>query len=453
MERSPLSLLICLMAVVSGTLQSPDAAWAMPNGQSPSDIGVDTAGLLTQNSASSRPEPSTVFPTEQTDGRSTAQAGEVPCLHALWETEGAGPSVEEGECGAATQSSPAFSFHLGRRLGAPRGIHGKLDGILVDYRLTGGIRLKGIAGYPARSGSDGLDLGRQVFGLSAEAPKIARRWGLNSYLIEQQAGGRLTDRAVGGSLSYRRPERSLVLSLDYDLPESTLGAFTAAGAWKLPADINLGATVDVRTAPIAQRQKRYLQQSTAAMEGWEWTLPTDRIRHHTKDGSKEVTTLSLMLSHRVSPSLQLAGDVAYLDVSAEHDGNETGAGVDKPSREYFYHFKLSGKDLMLSGDRSMLDFRHSVTESFRVSTASIDSKYAINRAWKISPGFRADYRDNVLENSIQWKTAPSLRMEYQWRKGYRFQVEAGGEWKKEEDGDDDIRSASYFAHFQYQATF
>ena len=108
---------------------------------------------------------------------------------------------------------------------------------------------------------------------------------------------------------------------------------------------------------------------------------------------------------------------------------------------------------MLSGDNSTLDLRHSVTQSSRNSSASIDTRYAINRLWQIRPQVRTDYRDNEKDSSIQWVTSPLVKMEYRWRKQYGIDIEAGGEWSTRKLPSEDQVRSSYFLTLGYRANF
>ena len=190
----------------------------------------------------------------------------------------------------------------------------------------------------------------------------------------------------------------------------------------------------------------------AGNDGWYWILPDKRIKHFTKNRSNEVATLALGLSHDFSQRLKLSGDVAMMDVS---DTTTAGASTTAVSRlsEYFYHLKLSGTDVMIAGDKNILDLRHRVSDASSISSASIDTKYAINRFWNISPRLRADYRNDTPENSVQWITAPSLKMEYRWREQYGVDIQAGGEWSARESPDGYETRSSYFMSLGYKAKF
>ena len=456
MERSPVVLIVCCLGLLPGTLLVSPEAGAIVTNASPLIAGTEPLPDFSGVAREPRPaEP----PAEETPVAATAPApaaappdsgpaAEIPCLSSFLGDESQDNAASQ-PCDDPSDAQRRLSLKFGRRMGTGSGILGEFDGVRVDYRLTGGLMLNGVAGYPVLSDKDKFNVARQVFGFSADIPRFARAWDLNSYLIEQQSNGKATSRTVGGAVRYLRPKRSLLLFVDYDVVQHSLGAFTAAGAWKLPYRTTISATIDVRNSPIHARQKKYLQRSMATTEGWTWILPADRIQHFTADQSEGVTTLALGLTHAFSQHIKMTGSAAVLDASNQANGGATA----EPASEYLYHLNLTGNDLMFSGDRNMLDFSHRVTDYSRVSSAAIDTRYAINRRWNVSPRLRADYRDNALDQTAQWVTSPSVKMEYRWRDRYGFKIEAGGEWRTREIPTEDKTQSSYFVSLGYKAKF
>ncbi len=390
--------------------------------------------------APARPDPQ---PAAKPDSEDQSAGAAIPCMVSFDDERdpAAGESCDDGA--AARQLSVAFGERMADDTSR---ILGDFDGVRVDYRLAGGLRLNGVAGYPVLSDNDKFNASRQVYGVSANTALFVPNWDLSSYLLEQQdtAGAQ---RNAGGALRYLRPKRSLLLLFDYDLAGRSLEAFTAAGAVKLPRNTTLSATVDVRSRPLGKRQRKYVQQTMATTGGWSWNLPLDRISHYTREQAGEVTTYAVGLSHRFSRHLQLTGSAAVLDVAGAED-----AGEPAPS-EYFYHLRLSGSDLMFTGNNNVLDLSHRVTETTRTSTATLDTRYTINRRWKVSPSLRTDYRDNLIDRSVQWSAAPSVKMEYRWRDRYGLRIEAGGEWVNRELYDEASSDSSYFVKLGYKANF
>jgi len=472
MGANSVAVTICLLALGSGTLLYSAGAGAIPGrpglqsasresthgspvaNQRPDGNESDTAdqagsaddsSLLNSELEISLPGPAKLQDTElQLD---------IPCLHGFRNEIPLDDNTAESPCVATpANDQQRLSIQFGSRIGARSSMLGEFDGIQVDYRLAGGLTLNGVAGYPVLSSKDKFNAARQMFGINAVTGKFARAWDLNSYLIEQQDNGQVSSRSVGGAVRYLQPRRSLLVFLDYDVFENSLGSFMTSGTWKLPYRTTLSATLDIRNSPIRKQQKKYLQQTMASSDDWYWILPDSRIKDFTKDRSNEVATLALGLSHSFSQHIKLSGDVAMMDVSTAARSGTPATAAARLS-EYFYHLKLSSTDMMLAGDKNILDLRHRVSDSSRSSSASLDTKYAINRFWNISPMLRADYRDNTPENSVQWVTSPSLKMEYRWRKQYGLDIQAGGEWSARENPDGYETRSSYFMSLGYKATF
>jgi len=346
----------------------------------------------------------------------------------------------------------AFSIQFGRRLAVDSGILGKTDGVLIDYRFNSGLTLRGVAGYPVVSSKDEFNTARQVFGFTADTGTFARVWNLNAYLIDEQDNAQLDNRLIGGTLRYQRAKGSLLVFLDYDANQDTLSAITASGAWKLPGRTTLSATFDVRNNAMHRGQKNHLRHSMASVDGWNWIIPDDRIKHYTSQQDREVTTSGLSLSHAFSKRLKLTGDVAMLDIS-NNGVSANGTPAEALPNEYFYHLKLTGKDLLISGNSNKLDIRHRLKGSSRISTASIDTRYVINRRWKFSPRLHTELRDSVTENSTEWVTSPAVKMEYRWKDAYGFQIETGGKWSNQAIFASDTRNSTYFMKLGYKANF
>lgn len=346
----------------------------------------------------------------------------------------------------------AFSIQFGRRLAVDSGILGKTDGIRVDYRLNSGLTLRGVAGYPVISSKDDFNTARQVFGFSADTGTFARAWNLNAYLVDEQDNAQLDNTVIGGTLRYQRAKQSLLVFLDYDANQDTLNAIAASGAWKLPGRMTLSATFDVHNNAMRKWQKKHLRHSMAAIDGWNWIIPDDRIKHYAGQRTRKVTTHGLSLSHAFSQRFKLSGNIAMLDISNNSQSGDVTPAEALPN-EYFYRLKITGKDLLVSGNSNKLDIRHRVTGSSRISTASIDTRYVINRLWNIRPRLRTELRDNITDKSAEWVASPTVKMEYQWKKAYGFQIEAGGKWSSQAVSAKDASRSTYLLSLGYRANF
>ncbi|MGW8311295.1 MAG: hypothetical protein ACWGNB_09555 [Thiogranum sp.] len=462
MKQQPLALLFCLTASVPAALTFSTDVAAMAADQpliagteaTPDFSGVARPAPPEHPGAARADDGSQPPPTPSAGATEAAATGAqsipgIPCLNDFNTDEQGGGAENPTSCQDAG-GQKRLSFRFGNGMADHSDLLGEVDGVRVDYRLRGGLDIEGLAGYPVVSETDRFNTDRQVLGFSADSGKVAGLWDFNSYFIQQQAEGKADSRAAGAAVRYLRAKRSLLLLLDYDLANDALGAFTASGALALPLRTTFSATFDLRNTPLDARQQKYLQRSMASMEGWTWDLPTDRMKHHATVRSDEIATLSLGLTHTFSERFRLSGSFAMLEAYDETlaDGS-TGAALS----EYFYSLKLTGKDLVFSGTQNRLDLSHRITDTSRVSSAAINSNYAINRRWKVSPRVRTDYQDNLLDRSAQWRASPSVKMEYRWRGQYGLDIEAGGEWSAREFSNTETSQSSYFVSLGYKANF
>ena len=469
MKRGPRNLLFCILTLGPGALFFSTGAAAIPGHKGPGhNPAAPDHRPLPRNRATLRDEPGTTAHTDQPadhlqlttdpepghdakpEQQEAAPAGGLHCGQGLASGKSHNNTTATIPCLDSTGHPQRVSMQLGLRVGTGGPILGDFDGVRVDYRLTRGLTLNGIAGFPVKSATDNFNPTRQVFGVSAATDLFGREWELMSYVIGQQENETTYDTTIGGALRNRQPGRSLLLFLDYDLADDSLGAIMASGTWKLPGSTTISATLDLRNRPPDTRQKNYLQHSMSAMEGWDWILPEDRLKHYTASGTGEVSTLAVGWSHALSSRLQLIGDVAVLDAVKDTTADDAAA---LEMKEYFYHLKLTGKDLLFPGDSSKLELRHSVREDARISTAALDTRYAINHAWNITPTVHADYRSDALEDTHRWVASPSVKMEYRLSKQHGFKIEAGGTWTTGESAAADNSRTPYHVSLGYKAKF
>jgi hypothetical protein len=442
MKRSPVLLLVYVLAVGPWTLLFPVVAGAIPDNQIPLIVyRTSNPTVIIEENTTTDENP------VQQDGLSSAS-------HICRQDPGSMAPVEYSimgkSCVDPSDAQQRSSFQLGRRIGTGGDILGEFDGLRVNYQLSDILKLNGIAGFPVLAAEDKINSERQAFGVSVATDQLGRTWDLNGYLIEQQENGQTNGKYMGGVIRRQQSVGSLLAYLNYDVTDNSLRTLMASGAWRLPFKTTISATLDRSNRPIPGNQQKFLQQSMTVTEGWNWILPNDRLAHYTGEGCCEVSTLAFGLSHALSQRIRLSGDVAVLDTT---DDENTAPVTTAYASEYSYHLQLTGKDLLMPGDRNKLDLRYNVTEADQISTAAFDIKFAINRFWNIMPKLRAAYHRPVLESSSRWVASPTMKMEYRQTKQSSFKVEAGGEWSSGMEAIADDTRSSYFVSLGYQAKF
>jgi hypothetical protein len=434
MKQRPVSLLLIAQGLALGTLLYSSTALAIP-------------GTLLSTTGPDNDNPAAPGTDHTRSDLEVIASQSTNCQHDLASGLDVDDVMGATPCVDTTNPAQRFSIQLGRRIGERSEILGEFDGARLDYRLGGGLKLNGIAGYEMLASGSELNLARQVYGVSAETEPSVRTWNLSSYLLQQQEYGQVIDWSAGGAIRHMQPGRSMLVYLDYDVTDEVLGTLMTSGAWQLPFSTTISVTLDLHHRSIPLRQQNYLQHSMAVTEGWDWILPTERLMQHTESGTSQVSLLAGNLSHALSQRMKLSGAVVVLDAASDAHPFPTAR-----SSEYFYHLKLTGKDLLIRGDRSKLDLRHVITNDGWTNTATLDTRFTIKRFWKLVSQLRADYSSTALESQSRWVASPKVAMEYRPNKQFGFQIEAGGNLLNGENPAADT-SPAYFVSLNSQVNF
>jgi tetratricopeptide (TPR) repeat protein len=350
------------------------------------------------------------------------------------------------------QKQYGIAARLGRQSRNTGGVLGRFDGLLLGYQVSDWLTVNGVAGFPVFSTRDGLKTDRYLYGISADLGTFANAWDFETFFIEQQNDGILDRRAIGGEARYFDPTKSILSFVDYDISYQSLNTLIVLGTWTLADRTTFNASLDYRNSPVLTTTNAIQGQTLPNLSDLLDTLSEDEIRQLAEDRTADVTTVSVGASHPFTDQLQMSGDITVSNLS----GTNASGGVEAipgTGNEYFYNLQLIGSNLIKNGDISVLGLRYADTSTSNISTLTLDTRYPIQNVWRINPRFRVDYRDNSNNDSTQWIASPSLRIDYRWRRRYRFEVEGGGEWSTEDLPNDSQDSSSYFFSLGYRVDF
>jgi hypothetical protein len=345
-----------------------------------------------------------------------------------------------------------LSMRLGRQSRNTGGVLGRFDGLLAGYKMTDWLTLNAVGGYPVFSSRDNLDTDKYLYGISADIGTLANAWDFNAFIIEQRVHNIVDRRAIGGETRYFDSVRSILTFVDYDIFYNSLNTFIFLGTWTLPGRTTINATLDYRNSPLLTTSSALQGQSIDSISNLLDDLTKDEIKQLAEDRTGKSKTATLGVSHSFTEKIQLSGDITYSNLK----GTKASGGIEAipdTGNEYFYNLQLIGSSLFTSGDISIFGLRYSDTSTAKIYTASLDSRYPVNRDWRVNPRIRLDYRENDNDNSTQKTILPSIRMDYRWHKRYRFEIEAGKEWTSQDLSDRTEDSSSYFFSLGYRADF
>lgn len=371
----------------------------------------------------------------------------------LDEGEGSGDLSRVSSLYVDLQERPhGIGGRFGRQTSSKGGVLGRFDGALLSYQLRPTIKLNAVSGYPVDSSKDSPDTERLFYGLSADFGTFANAWDFSAFIIEQQIDSINDRRAVGGEARYFDPVKSILTYVDYDISYSVLNTFLVLGNWNLPNQVSLNATVDYRKSPILTTRNAIQGQGVQTLAELRSRFSVDEMRQLAEDRTADSRSITLGLSRPLNDRFQISGDVTL----SEFGSTPASGGVEAlpgTGIESFYNLQLIGSNLLKEGDITIFGLRYSDTSTSKTTSASINERYPLTNAWRVNPRLRVDYRQNEATATDQWTGAPSILMDYLWRKRYRFEFETGGEWSTRElvDGNED--TMSYYVYLGYRADF
>jgi len=335
---------------------------------------------------------------------------------------------------------------FGRQSGISDGVLGRFDGARMSWQFFPTIKINGVAGFPVETSTKlDIDSDKHFYGLSFDIGKLANRWDINTYIINQELDAGITDRrAVGGELRYFDPRGSFFSLVDYDIFYHELNIILLTGnlVFKNRATINLSA--EYRKSPILITSNALQGQGVETISELLGTFTEDEITSLAKDRTASSKTFHVGGTHPINEKLQTSWDVT----ATKFGSTIASGGVEAtPATDYdfFYFVQLIGSNLIKEGDIAIVGARYSDTTSSDTITLNLNTRYPLKREWRLNPRLQLDFRKSKRDSSELIKVRPSLRMEYWWKRRVRFEIEGGGEWSSDTFSDGtDSTTKGYF---------
>jgi hypothetical protein len=346
-----------------------------------------------------------------------------------------------------------LSARAGRQSQSSGGVLGRFDGGLVSYQFIQLAKVNFVAGFPVESSVlRNIDTSRYFYGVSLDLGTFAERWDLNIFAIEQTSAG-VTDRqAVGGEVRYFHPNRSFFSLVDYDTSYDELNTALFVGNLILPDKTTINTSIDFRNSPSLSTTNALQGQSVDRLKDLVDNLGEDAVRSLAMDRTAESRSASIGITHPLSEKLQVGGDVTV----SEFTGTPASGGVEEmpgTGYEYFVSARLIGSSLLKSGDISIVGLSYTDASSSNTVSLNLNSRYPVNRDWRINPRLRVDFTKNDSSGADQLKIRPALKTDYYWRRFLSLELEAGAEWAHEWISDQTDSTFDYFLLVGYRLDF
>ncbi len=342
---------------------------------------------------------------------------------------------------------------IGRQSRSTDGVLGRFDGGVLSYQLLPQLNVNGLAGLPVYSKKlEDFDTDKYFYALSFDLGTFAKHWDFNIYAIEQKVK-EVTDRqAVGGEVRYFDRNRSFFSYVDYDIYYSELNILMFVGNWIFPDKTKINTVVNYRTSPILTTSNAIMGQSVDSVLDLLKTLTEDEVRDLALDRTATSRSFTLGLTRPLNQKYQVSGDFTV----SELIGTDASGGVEAvpgTGYEYFYSAQLIGSSLITTGDIGILGFRYYDTSTSDTISMDINTRYPMNREWRVNPRIRVDYRMIDQDDVVQLKIRPSLRTDYFWSRRVRLEFDGGVDWYPDWVSSQTSPAYDYFLTVGYRVYF
>ena len=346
-----------------------------------------------------------------------------------------------------------WSMRLGRQSLHNFGVLGRFDGAHVAYGWQPDRRIHVTAGYPVDSTRDGVESDRQFIGVAAEFEKLIADATVNVFFNDQQIQGVDARRAVGTEIHYAGENGNVTGIIDYDVDYGEVNSILALGAWRLPSRTTVSGLVDIRLSPILTTRNALIGQPVTTIEELLIVWTEDEIRQLALDRTAETRTMTIGVSQSIGERLQLNADLTTTEIEGTVASGGV-AAIPDTGKQTYLTTSLVSTGLFGQGDVNMLNIRFGEGGDFKTSYLTWDARFPVGRRLRINPRLRFAVRDGLLDGTTRETVTLALRLLFNTREHYRFELEIGADnsTRSLTDGSSSDTSG-YYLNLGYRASY
>lgn len=340
---------------------------------------------------------------------------------------------------------------IGRQSRNTGGILGRFDGLNLGYQASERVLLNSVVGQPVNSASDDVGSERTFYGASVNYGPIIENLELGLFFVQQNIEDVEDRRAVGTEIRYFGTNQSLWGLIDYDTSFGDISSAFLQGSWRFGSHSSIHGSFDRRYSPYLSTGNAQIGQPVQNFAEMLVFFSEEEIRQLSLDRSPQTTSYTLGVSHSISPRLQINADGNQTSIDATP---ESGGVAATPFATYrYFSTSLVVSSIFKEGDVSMIGLRASDSDSTKVLSLNLDSRFPFGRTWRINPRLRVDRRQIMSDQSTEWLYTPGIRIQLRHSQKYRVELEAGKQFSQRDSDIIDFDRESYYVNVGYQAFF
>lgn len=370
----------------------------------------------------------------------------------LGEDQGSGNELRVSYAYAdLADAETGLTGRIGRQSRNTGGVLGRFDGANLSYQATEQLLVNTVVGIPVNSSSDSIDAERMFHGISLDYAPPVENLELGVFYIAQDIESIDDRQAIGGEFRYFGEKQNLWGLIDYDTLYNELGSAFLQGSWRVTPRLSVHGSMNRRHSPYLSMRNSMIGQPVVDFAQMLDFFTEDEIHQLSLDRSPLSTSYSVGLSQSFSPKLQINFDANQTTIDASP---ESGGIAATPATNYRYvSTTLVASSLLKEGDVSMIAVRVSDSDSSKVVSLNLDSRFPFGRKWRVNPRLRVDRREIMSDGSHEWILTPGIRIQVRQSQKYRFEFEVGKRLSQRQSGLINLDRESYFLNLGYQAFF
>lgn len=323
------------------------------------------------------------------------------------------------------------SGRFGRQALRIGGILKRFDGLSAGYQLTPDMRINALAGYPVDiNNKTSINTDKTFYGFIFETGTFHEHWNMNLFYFDQEYQGLKDRESIGTEVRYRDNTLSLFGMIDYDLFYEDVNILQLNGNLLLDGGRTVYMNAFMRKAPILATSNALIGQQVTSIDELQKIYNIEQIYQLAKDRTANSQTVTVGGSQPLNEKFQVTADITLSRVGDTVTTASTPLAPEVPATpgtgtDYFLSTQLVGNNLLMKQDTGVLGFRYYDVSLSQTLSLIANTRFPINRDWRINPRLQYDIRKIKLDGRSQKKLRAILRTDYRYLNKARFDFEIG----------------------------
>jgi len=350
---------------------------------------------------------------------------------------------------------------LGRQRVRNSGVFSRFDGAIAGYDFMPWFRAHAYVGKPVELHDD-RSIDKRFWGLKVDVGRRNDPINMNLYMVNQQADGYSDRQAVGYGVRYADRFTSVFGLLDYDFLFDDINLLNLRWGWKYMENSKLNVSYNFRKL-IYLSSALNNQPLNTSLDDVIGIMGEEEARRLAEDRTNSTKTFTVGNSYQFNRDNQLNIDLTMFQSSGTVTRNDllepdpcrttilpdpnnplppcilvNVAGSPETGRQFTLSSQWISGNLFAQRDLHVFGLRVSKFDTYNDATLFLNSRLPDMNRWKLRPRLTLSYRDfneNSSTTGTRSSIAPSIKIDYAWKKAWIFDFELGLEYVDYTDPD------------------